>query len=235
MVAGCALLLACGALLAQPPALTIPPNRAMLIVRVPPDAVVTVGGEATRQTGLERIFTTPALEPGFTYSYEVVATWKKDGKDATASRTVQFQPGELKTVDLRTVGAVPSAGQEKKVEPEKKLDKQPEKKLEKQPEKTKTAKAGKDKTPTVELKTVAGVIKTVDEPNASFTIALDGGQSRTFLVTEDTKFVGPKGGSRGMGRPALKDATMVQGSAVLVAPAADGKTALEVRLPARKK
>ena len=94
---------------------------------------------------------------------------------------------------------------------------------------------GKEKKeePKVELKFVNGVVKSVDFDKASFTVTADG-KERKFAVNESTKFIGPKGGSRGMGKAALKDETMVAGAKVKVGLlTAEDKAALEVYLPAR--
>jgi hypothetical protein len=96
----------------------------------------------------------------------------------------------------------------------------------------KGAKDGKkDKT---ETKSVTGLIKSIDAAKGSFTITLLEGKERMFLVDDSTKFVGPKGGSRGMGKAGLKDDTMVKGNEVRVVPGPGDKTALEVHLPQRK-
>jgi hypothetical protein len=85
----------------------------------------------------------------------------------------------------------------------------------------------------VELQSVAGEITGFDVAKGTVTIGQAGSKSRTFIVNDDTKFVGPKGGSRGMGKAGLKDETLVKGAAVRVAFAQDDKVALEVHLPAR--
>ena len=76
----------------------------------------------------------------------------------------------------------------------------------------------------------------VTEDRVRFTIEIKPaeGKVRTFLVDESTKFVGPKGGSRGMGKAGLKDDTMVSGNEVRVVPGPGDKMALEVHLPTRK-
>ncbi len=89
------------------------------------------------------------------------------------------------------------------------------------------AKDGKDKG-------VTGLLTKVDAEKGTFTISPEKGKDRTFMVNESTKFIGPKGGSRGMGKAGLKDDTMVKGNEVTVVPAADGKAAAEVHLPTRK-
>jgi hypothetical protein len=80
---------------------------------------------------------------------------------------------------------------------------------------------------------VLGTIKSVDKKEGSFTIAVDK-KDRKFLVTGDTKFFGPKGGSRGVGKEGLSDDTMQSGYEIRVVPAKDAKNAAEVHLPNRK-
>jgi uncharacterized protein (TIGR03000 family) len=98
---------------AQPGTLTVPPDRAMFVVRVSADAVVMVNGQPTRQKGAERTFTTPPLQPGGTYTYEFEARWSNGGKDRSSKRVVQFQPGQARVVDLALADAGP-AGDPKK-------------------------------------------------------------------------------------------------------------------------
>jgi hypothetical protein len=87
--------------------------------------------------------------------------------------------------------------------------------------------------PKVELKFVTGVIKSIDAAKGGITIAVDG-KERSFAVDESTNFVGPKGGSRGMGKAAFKDETLVVGNTIRVGLLAESdKSALEVHLPAR--
>jgi uncharacterized protein (TIGR03000 family) len=95
--AGCLLV---SALWAQPGSITVPPDRAILIVRLPADATLTVGDQVSTQTGPARTFTTPQLQAGFTYSYELVARWQENGKQLTSRKTLTFQPGQAALVDL---------------------------------------------------------------------------------------------------------------------------------------
>ncbi len=78
---------------------------------------------------------------------------------------------------------------------------------------------------------VAGKVKAVDLDKKSLTITPSAGKDRTFLVDDKTQFVGPRGG---VSRDGLKDDRLAKGSEVAVTPAADGKTAREVRLAFRK-
>lgn len=69
---------------------------------VPADAQVWFDGSATKQTGSGRAFTSPPLEPGKTYSYDVKAQWIEDGKTVVKTRTVTVQAGRTTEVDMRT-------------------------------------------------------------------------------------------------------------------------------------
>ena len=100
------------------------------------------------------------------------------------------------------------------------------------------ADAKKDKTDKkfeVPKDAIAGTVKSVDMKAPSFTITLKGGKDRTFGVTKETEFWGPKGGDRGTGAKGLADDCMAKGYEIKVNPSKDGKTAKDVYLPNRKK
>ncbi len=64
-----------------------PPGPALLVIRLPAAATLTIDSAATRQTGPEpRTFMTPSLPAGKTFSYDLKATWEEGGKTKTASR-----------------------------------------------------------------------------------------------------------------------------------------------------
>ena len=88
---------------------------------------------------------------------------------------------------------------------------------------------GKDK----KVADVTGAVKSVDKKEGSFTIIVDK-KDRKYMVTDDTKFVGPKGGKRGTGKEGLSDDCMAKGYEIRVVPAKDAKVAAEVHLPNRK-
>jgi uncharacterized protein (TIGR03000 family) len=94
-------------MVAQSGTITVPRDRAILIVRVTADATVTVGGLPTNQKGAERTFTTPPLVPGYSYSYEFAARWTEDGKEQSSKRVVDFQAGEAKVVNLTSTTPAP--------------------------------------------------------------------------------------------------------------------------------
>ena len=81
---------------------------------------------------------------------------------------------------------------------------------------------------------IAGTVKSVDTKAPCFTITLKGGKDRTFAVTKETEFWGPKGGDRGTGAKGLADDCMAKGYEIKVAASKDGKSAKDVYLPNRK-
>jgi uncharacterized protein (TIGR03000 family) len=75
-------------------------RRAHVTVRVPTaDAEVWFDDHRTQQTGTERTFESPPLEPG-EYSYQIRAKWRQNGKDVDLTRTVDVQPGQRVIVDF---------------------------------------------------------------------------------------------------------------------------------------
>jgi uncharacterized protein (TIGR03000 family) len=90
-----------------------PPRRlgmpAQLEVRVPVNARVTFNGDPTRADGSTRSFTTPSLEFGKVFHYELRAAWQENGREMTQTRTVDIQAGRYVVVDFtqpeRTVQA----------------------------------------------------------------------------------------------------------------------------------
>ena len=106
-----------------------------------------------------------------------------------------------------------------------------------EPKKDDPAKKERKAVPKAEKKdtdSVSGKVKSVNATKGSFTLSPEDGKDRVFLVTDTTKFLGPRGGDRGTGREGLKDETMSAGHIVRVVPATDGKNAAEVHLPVRK-
>jgi uncharacterized protein (TIGR03000 family) len=70
-------------------------------VKVPsPDAEVWFAGIKTKQSGLNRDFVTPELEPGKNYKYQVRAIWKDKGVEVEQNRTINFQSGQNVMVDF---------------------------------------------------------------------------------------------------------------------------------------
>jgi uncharacterized protein (TIGR03000 family) len=78
-------------------------NQATVHVLVPDaNAKVTFDDTATTQTGTDRVFNSPPLEPGKSFSYTVQATWMEGDKEVTHKKDVRVQAGANTTVDFRT-------------------------------------------------------------------------------------------------------------------------------------
>jgi len=82
------------------------PNSATITVRVPnADAQVWFDDKPTAQRGMERMFQTPGLQSGGTYT--IKARWMEDGRTIDQQRQVQVQPGRTITVDFHRDQAPP--------------------------------------------------------------------------------------------------------------------------------
>jgi len=70
-----------------------------LRVLVPtPDTRVWIEDSPTKETGVDRIFESPRLEPGRTYTYHLKARWMENGREVTKDREVKVEPGKETTV-----------------------------------------------------------------------------------------------------------------------------------------
>jgi len=76
-------------------------NAALVEVRVPPNADVWFEGDKTQQKGEDRLFTSPQLEAGRKYSYDVKVHWMDNGKPVERQRTVSVEAGKRTVVDFR--------------------------------------------------------------------------------------------------------------------------------------
>jgi hypothetical protein len=83
----------------------------------------------------------------------------------------------------------------------------------------------------VSKKMYVGKLKEISLKRKQFSIVTESGKELSFLVSDKTKFIGPKGG---ISEDGLKDDRMAKGNVVKVLPASDKKFAAEVHLPVRK-
>jgi uncharacterized protein (TIGR03000 family) len=80
-------------------------NNAVIHVHIPIAlADVAFDSVTTTSTGKDRVFTTPELTPGKTYTYAVTANWTEGGIPRTETRTVQVTAGQSSTVDFSKKG-----------------------------------------------------------------------------------------------------------------------------------
>ncbi len=88
--------------------------------------------------------------------------------------------------------------------------------------------------PKPEKKEVAGVKATlvkVDADKKVLSVKLADGKVKDIQVTQDTRFIGPRGGVSDQG---IKDDRLTAGAELKLVLSADGKSAKEVHLPFRK-
>src|SRR5215831_4279258 len=77
-----------------------PPDKALIVVRLPAGAMLLIGSGPTSQTGAERLFLSPPLEPGKQYSYELTAEWKANGQPHKVVREAVVRAGATTVVDF---------------------------------------------------------------------------------------------------------------------------------------
>jgi uncharacterized protein (TIGR03000 family) len=75
-------------------------SAAVVEVRLPAAAELWFDGMATTLAGERRIFTTPPLRAGLTYSYEVQVRWREGGQDVLRSERAIVRAGEAVVVDF---------------------------------------------------------------------------------------------------------------------------------------
>lgn len=78
---------------------------ATLIVNLPADAQLTIGGKTTSSTSARRVFTSPTLQRGKTYSYTLKATVMRNGKEETVTKEIDVAAGRISRITL----AIPAA------------------------------------------------------------------------------------------------------------------------------
>jgi uncharacterized protein (TIGR03000 family) len=90
----------------QPPGERVPPpkkvqaeDRATVVVNLPADARLTVGGRPTASTSAQRHFITPALPEGDSF-YVLRAEIVRDGRTLTAEQRIAVRPGEETRVNF---------------------------------------------------------------------------------------------------------------------------------------
>jgi uncharacterized protein (TIGR03000 family) len=76
-------------------------SPAWVRVTVPNEnARVWFNDQPTQQTGMDRLYVSPPLQPGSPYYYTVKATWMADGREVNQERKVEVKPGQETTVNF---------------------------------------------------------------------------------------------------------------------------------------
>jgi uncharacterized protein (TIGR03000 family) len=74
-------------------------SETVLILNVPENAKVTLGGNPTKATGTTRVFRTAKLANGAAWSdYTVKVSYEKDGKEESMEKTITLRAGETQNV-----------------------------------------------------------------------------------------------------------------------------------------
>lgn len=164
-------LLILGLLYAAPPLATFsqgpePTEGATLRVKLPPDATLTIDTVPTRQVGANRLFVTPPLAPGKTFTYQLEATWREAGEEKKLSLIAIVRAGQQTVLDFTAAATAVAAKESPPTEPKKEAE--PKKDLKKEPKKE------PKKDPTTEPK---------KEPKSEPKDPASTGKQRTFLLT----------------------------------------------------
>jgi uncharacterized protein (TIGR03000 family) len=81
------------------------PAPATLVVHLPADAVLTVDGKRTASTSAERVFSTPDLETGRDFAYNLEARVVRDGQEKVIKQRVIVRAGQQTTIRLEEPAA----------------------------------------------------------------------------------------------------------------------------------
>jgi uncharacterized protein (TIGR03000 family) len=111
-----------------------PPDRAVLKVRVIPDAKLTIDGAATTPTGANRRFVSDVMKSGAQFEYELKATWTDLGEKKWATKKIMVRPGMIYEVDLTTPDKAPKPDVKPDVKPDTKPDVKPDTKPDTKPD-----------------------------------------------------------------------------------------------------
>jgi uncharacterized protein (TIGR03000 family) len=80
-------------------------TAAIRVILPDPQAIVWFDGGVTSSTGTERLYHTPALAYGGTYTYRIRASWTQAGRQITQERVVSVTPGQPVVVDFTQTAA----------------------------------------------------------------------------------------------------------------------------------
>jgi uncharacterized protein (TIGR03000 family) len=64
------------------------------------DAQLWIQDQLTQQRGLERVFESPNLEPGKSYTYSLRASWMENGKEVVRKLDIDVRSGQVTPVQF---------------------------------------------------------------------------------------------------------------------------------------
>ena len=70
-------------------------NAVTVRLQVPSGARVWVEGKETSQSGANRMFMSPSLEPGYEYVYHIRVQWNQNGETVERNREVTVHAGDF--------------------------------------------------------------------------------------------------------------------------------------------
>jgi uncharacterized protein (TIGR03000 family) len=79
-------------------------GSARLIIDVPTDAKLFIDDQAMKTASARRTFSTPALQPGQAYYYEVRAEVVRDGKTQSETKKIIVKAGEVVRASFPELG-----------------------------------------------------------------------------------------------------------------------------------
>jgi uncharacterized protein (TIGR03000 family) len=80
-------------------------NEATLVVHMPENASLSIDGQQTQQRSGTRVFTSPPLESGKTYTYTLRAEMTRDGRTIHETKNVDVRPGQSSEVTMNPGGS----------------------------------------------------------------------------------------------------------------------------------
>jgi uncharacterized protein (TIGR03000 family) len=80
-------------------------NAADVVVKAPTGIELTVENRALPRTSTEETFRTPALEPGYVYTYSFTARMIRDGKPVSFTKQTKVRAGQTSEVDFTSWAA----------------------------------------------------------------------------------------------------------------------------------
>src|SRR5262249_40372223 len=85
-------------------------SAVQITVHVPAGARLWFDGHETTQTGAERVFASPPLEPGRDFAYDVRAQWRDGEKMVERTRRLAVRAGDRIDLNLVESGSVAIRG-----------------------------------------------------------------------------------------------------------------------------
>jgi uncharacterized protein (TIGR03000 family) len=79
---------------------SLPRAPVQVVVNLPADARLSIDNEATRATGTKRLFTSPPIVEGRSYSYTFKMELVRDGKTVSVTKEVTVSAGKETTVSF---------------------------------------------------------------------------------------------------------------------------------------